>query len=261
MGWCGVLDGAPTWDHYTFSPCLLETVVGSLLLFVAAVVLVFQCRKVSLLRRRRYIGSTQWTRQTVISAVSFGTLTVTHLAVLVTTSILVGRSGTAAPYNVYSEAALFIVWLAAMVCSCPEHAAHEPVLSTLHLCTLMSTIIACLGTHCSRYPYFARYAGCPSGGLQSQGCDPAEAADVGSAPDLLFGALHEHQHGCKTLGTGPFRGSHTAGCQMRADSGCHRRSHIRNLKVSSDYRHKLCRSWYETYTVQRCHAWREARKS
>ena len=125
MGWCGVLEGAPTWDHYTFSPCWLESVVNSLLLFVAAVVLIFQCRKVSLLRRRRYIGPTQWTWQALVSAVSFGTLMVTHLAVLVVISILAGRDGAAAPYNVYSEAALFIVWLAAMVRTCPQHAAPE----------------------------------------------------------------------------------------------------------------------------------------
>lgn len=115
MGWCGALDGAPTWAHLTFSPCLLETVSSSLLVFVAVLVLVFQCRKISLLRQRNYLGETQWTRQAIVSAICFGILILSHLAVLVITSILLESSGTAAPYNIFSECTLFIVWLAALV--------------------------------------------------------------------------------------------------------------------------------------------------
>jgi hypothetical protein len=115
MSWCGALEGAPTWAHWTFSPCLLETVGGSLLLFVTALVLAFQCRKVSLLRQRRYSGQTEWTREAIVTAIACGILIVSHAAVLVITSILSARSGIAAPYNIFSEAALFIVWLAALV--------------------------------------------------------------------------------------------------------------------------------------------------
>lgn len=116
MGWCGVLDGAPTWAHWTFSPCLLETVSASLLLFVATLVLAFQCRKVFLLRQRRYSGQTEWTREAIVSAGAFGILFVSHAALIVITSVLSARNGTAAPYNIFSEAALSIVWLAALVC-------------------------------------------------------------------------------------------------------------------------------------------------
>lgn len=115
MGWCGTFDGAPTWAHWTFSPCLLGTVSAVLLPCIAALILFIEIRKLSLLISRNYIGQSQWGCAAIIRFVCCSILALSHAVLLVVASVYYSRERTAAPYHVFYEAVLFVVWASAVV--------------------------------------------------------------------------------------------------------------------------------------------------
>lgn len=115
MKWCGRFSGQPTWAHGTFSPCQSETISAALLLALAAIVIGTQYRTMRLLSRRGYLGKQTWTAASTVSACSIALLAATHAVSLVFSAVSLARKANGAPYNIFYEAAQFLIWTAALV--------------------------------------------------------------------------------------------------------------------------------------------------
>lgn len=115
MKWCGTFAGSPTWAHGTFSPCLSETITSAILSVLGALVLGSQLRKLRILRQRNYLGQQQLTAAGIVSAVGFAILVLSHTVSLILAAVWLSAKGDGAPYNIFYEASLSLLWTAPLV--------------------------------------------------------------------------------------------------------------------------------------------------
>ncbi|KAK9823014.1 hypothetical protein WJX81_007044 [Elliptochloris bilobata] len=107
MGWCGQYDRT-AWAHGTLTPCITETTLAPLLVLLAATVLVTQLRRLAVLARRPYLDTKHIGAADILACVCYAALALSHAGWLVYWLVVRG-----APFEVFFEACLLAVWLAA----------------------------------------------------------------------------------------------------------------------------------------------------
>ena len=113
--WCGTFAGEDTWLHWTVNPCILESVSVSLLICIAALVLSFQCRRISLLRKRNYSGSERIPGLVAAFYLGIVSIAASHGALLLATVVFYLRGAAQNPYELFNQSASFAAWVSAVV--------------------------------------------------------------------------------------------------------------------------------------------------
>ena len=140
--WCGAFLGQGTWLHSTVNPCLLESVSSVLLICTAALVLSFQCRRVILLRQRKYPGSKRIPTAAVAFYVCIICVVAAHAALLIASIVVYIRGTARYPYELFNQSASLLLWLGALVgrlASSPASWAPIPWTAVGLLCVFMAT--------------------------------------------------------------------------------------------------------------------------
>ena len=113
--WCGDFSGQGTWLHWTVNPCILESVSSVLLVCTAALVLSFQCRKIVLLRQKKYPGSKRIPSAAVAFYVCILCVVAAHAALLIASIVVYIRGTARYPYELFNQSASLLLWLGALV--------------------------------------------------------------------------------------------------------------------------------------------------
>ena len=101
--------------HWTVNPCILESVSSVLLICIAALVLYFQCRRIRLFRQRNYPGNARIPAEIVAFYVCIAAVAASHGALLIATTLFYIREAAQDPYELFNQAASFLVWSCALV--------------------------------------------------------------------------------------------------------------------------------------------------
>ena len=114
------------------SGLVLETTLAPLLVLLAGAVLTSQLRRLTVLARRPYLDTRQTTAADITACVCYAALALSHAAWLVYWAVAPG-----APFEVFFEACLLAVWLAA------------EVFATVFLTLCLATSLSCVLPACA----------------------------------------------------------------------------------------------------------------